>query len=48
MLGASMDMIQKIEGGKRVVVGLQERSVSAFQKEIIWLYCYGDSGGDSF
>lgn len=34
---ASMDETDKLKG-KYVIVDLQERKISAFQKDIIWLY----------
>lgn len=38
----------KIERGKHVIVGLQERKIPASQKEIIWPYCCGGSCRNSF
>lgn len=37
-----------IERGKRVIVDQQERKISAFLMDIIWLYCSDSASGNSF
>lgn len=39
---------KKNKRGKHAIVGLQQRKIPVSQKEMIWLYCYGSSGGKSF